>query len=114
MNQLTIISKNYGTQTIYVESYDPWMAATNSTLFKIIEHMFNDWWDKHTEPGAPLWKDVIGCYNGWGEDEPAIFSKKGAIRGGIEMLIELAQEENLSVVTTKDILKMDIECAFEI
>ncbi len=114
MNTLIIISKNYGTQTIDLAEYDPYYASSSSTIFKIVEHMFNDWWDKYTEPGAPLWKDRIGCYNGWGEDEPAIFSKKGAIIGGIEIIIELAQEENLSRLTTADILKMDVECAFQI
>lgn len=113
MKTLTIISKNYGSQSINVDTFNPEMASASSTVFKIVEHMFNEWFDHNTQPGAPLAKDIEGCYFGYC-DQPAMYSKKGAIRQGIENLIQEAIELGKSILTTKDILKMDIECAFDI
>lgn len=113
MKTITIQSKNYGTQRININSFNHEMAATSSTIFKVVEHIFNDWFDHNTQPGAPLAKDIEGCYFGYC-DQPAIYSKKGAIREGIGNLINEAIESGKSLLTTKDILKMDIEAAFEI
>lgn len=110
--RITIISKNYGIQTVNTQSYIPMRASTESTLFRVIEHLFNDWYEYSTQPGAPMGRDIEGMYYGEG-DQPPIYSKKGAIRQGIEHLIEWAVEENKSLLTTKDIIKMDIETAFE-
>jgi hypothetical protein len=107
----TIISKNYGTQTIDLNSFNPMMASVESTIFKVIEHIWNEWFDYSTQAGAPMAKDIEGMY--YGEcDQPAIYSKKGAIRDGIEIFMQELIENNKSVVTTKDIAKMDIEAAF--
>lgn len=113
MKTLTIISKNYGKQSINIESFVPEYASTDSTVFKIVEHIFNEWFDYNTQPGAPLAKDIKGCYFGYC-DQPAIYSKKDAIRQGIDNLIQEAIELGKTILTTKDILKMDIECAFDI
>jgi hypothetical protein len=112
--KITIVSKLYGRQTIDTDNFIASYASTSSTVFQVIEHIFNDWFDYNTQPGAPMGRDIEGMYYGEG-DQPAIYSKKGAIRQGIESLIELLQEtEKPSViVTTKDIMKMDIEAAFE-
>jgi hypothetical protein len=60
---------------------------------------------------APMGKDIRGMY--YGEcDQPAIYSRNGAIRQGIENLIEEAVEGGKKLLTTRDIVKMDIESAF--
>lgn len=109
--KISIISKNYGNQSINTETYNPMFAAVDTPVFKIIEHIFDEWYSHNTEPGAPMAKDIEGMYYGEG-DQPAIYSKKGAIRQGIENLIEIAQESGKPVINTRDILKMDIESAF--
>lgn len=112
MNTLSIISKNYGSQTINLDTFEPRLASVNSPIFKIVEHMFNEWYDHSTQPGAPMCKDIEGMY--FGEcDQPAIYSVKGAIRQGIENLIEEAKERDFKVLNTAQIMKLDIECAFE-
>ena len=111
MSTLTILSKQYGTQKINLETFAPHMAATSSTVFQIVEHMFNEWFAHNTQPGAPKGRDIVGMYEGEC-DQPPIYSKKGAIRQGIENLIEEVKESGRQLITTKDILKMDIESAF--
>lgn len=112
MAYATIISKKYGKQTINVETFNPMFASKDSTIFKVVEHVFNEWFSHNTQPGAPMAKDIKGMY--FGEcDQPPIYSISGAIRQGIENLIEEIKAESLSVVTTAHIMKMDIECAFE-
>jgi len=112
MKSIKIISKLYGTQIVNIDTYNPLMASVDSPVFKIIEHIFNDWYAHNTQPGAPMAKDIEGMYYGEG-DQPAIYSKKGAIRQGIENLIEEVKELNKSIITTKDIQLMDIESAFD-
>jgi len=111
MSTVSIISKNYGNQTINLDSFNPMCAAMDSSIFKIIEYIFDKWYDYNTQPGAPMCKDIEGMYYGEG-DQPAIYSKKGAVRQGIENMIEEIRESGKKVVTTADILKMDIEAAF--
>ncbi len=113
MKNLTIKSKNYGTQVITdVENFAAETASKNSTVFLIVKHIFNEWYNYNTQPGAPMAKEIPGMY--FGEcDQPAIYTVTGAIYGGIQNLIEIALEEGKSFLTTKDIMKMDIECAFE-
>jgi len=112
MSKVSIVSKNYGSQTINLENYNPRFAATDSTVFKIVEHMFNEWFEHSTQTGAPMGKDIQGMY--YGEcDQPAIYSIKGAIRQGIENLIEEIKERGFKIVNTAQIMRMDIECAFE-
>ena len=108
----TIISRNYGSQVIDTETFNPSFASASSTVFKIIEHIFNDWFDHATEPGAPMSRDIQGMYNGE-VGQPAIYYKRGAIIGGLEILIEEITERGLKIVNTRDIQKMDIECAFQ-
>jgi hypothetical protein len=109
--KITILSKNYGSQVIDTDTFVARFAATNSTIFKIIEHIFDEWFEYSTQPGAPMNKDIQGMY--YGEcDQPAIYSKKGAIRQAIENLIEEVTESGKKLLTTKDIVKMDIEAAF--
>lgn len=111
---ISIVSKNYGSQKINTENYIPQFAATDSTAFKVVEHIWNNWFDHATQPGAPMGKDIQGMYYGEG-DQPAIYTKKGAIRQGIENIIEYCLEKGTAsiVVNTKDIIGMDVECAFE-
>lgn len=109
--KITILSKNYGNQSIDTDKFSPHLAAADSTIFKVIEHVFNDWYDHNTQPGAPMAKDIQGMYYGEG-DQPPIYTRAGAIRQGIENLIEEAQENNKCLLTTGAIIKMDIESAF--
>ena len=110
--KITVKSKLYGTQVIDTETFIARFASASSTIFKIIEHVFDEWYEWHTQPGAPMNRDIVGMYNGECE-QPAIYSRKGAIRQGIENFIEECIETGRTFVTTKDIQKMDIECAFE-
>lgn len=112
MSKISIISKNYGSQSINIETFNPQFASSESTIFKIIEHIFNQWFDYNTQPGAPMAKDIRGMYLGEA-DQPAIYSKKGAIRQGIENFIEEVKEKGLKVINTKQVMQMDIESAFE-
>ncbi len=109
---IKIISKNYGNQEIDTDIYKPTLAAPESPVFKIIEHIFNTWYDHNTQPGAPMGKDIKGMYYGEG-DQPPIYTRKGAIRQGIEAMIQEAQDNNRTLLNTRDILKMDIESQFE-
>lgn len=111
--KVTIISKNYGTQVIDTDTFDAGYASTSSTIFKVIEHIFNEWFEYRTQPGAPMNKDILGMYEGEC-DQPAIYSKKGAIRQAIENMIEELLEDGKEAIrlTTAQIVKMDIEAAF--
>ena len=114
MTKIKIISKLYGTQEIDLDTFSAEHASSNSTIFRVIEHMFDRWYEYNTEPGAPMAKDIMGMYYGEA-DQPAFYYKRGAIIDGIENFLELVSEDNGSkyVYTTKDIVKMDIEAAFE-
>ena len=111
--KISIVSKNYGNQTINTENFSAHMASTGSTIFQVIEHIFNEWFSYNTQPGAPMGKDIIGMYEGEC-DQPAIYSKKGAIRQGIENLIEAMLEtgKDSVVLNTRQIMALDIEAAF--
>lgn len=111
--QLTIITKNYGTQHINTDTFAPMMASAGSTIFKAIEHIFNDWYESRTKPGCAMARDIVGMYNGDG-DQPAIYHKSGAIRGGIETFIEIAEEnKSKNIYNSRDLNMLDIESAFE-
>jgi hypothetical protein len=110
--KVTVISKYFGSQVIDTDNFYPAFAPVNSPVFKMIEYLFNRWFDHNTQPGAPGHREIRGMY--YGETgQPAIYSKMGAIRHGIEILLEEISERGLEVVTTKDIMTFDIECAFE-
>ena len=109
---ITILSKNYGTQKIDLETFNPMSASKESTIWHIIEHMFNLWFDHNTQPGAPMARDIKGMYEGEA-DQPAIYIKAGAIRQGIENFLEEVKESGKKVFNTRDIMNMDIEAAFE-
>lgn len=112
MNTISIISKKYGSQKIDLNNYNPMAASYESPIFKMIEHIFDEWFAYRTQPGAPMAKDIKGMYHGE-EGQPAIYHKRGAIVGGIENMIEEIKELGKSLITTKDLIKMDIEAAFE-
>lgn len=107
---ITIISKKFGTQKLDTENPK---TGSSTTIFQIVEHMFNEWFDHNTQPGAPMGKDIQGMY--YGEcDQPAIYSKKGAVQDGIDNIIEYCLETGKQVISTKDIVTMDVECAFQV
>lgn len=113
MATLTIKSKNFGIIKINSNTFNPMFASVSSPIFKLVEHMFNDWYEHHTQKGAPCCEDIILCYEG-DIDQPAIYSKKGAIRQAIENLVEYMTENNITFLTTKEIYKADLEAAFQI
>lgn len=108
-----IITKLYGIQIIDTDTFIAEMASSKSTVFRAVEHIFNEWFAHNTQQGAPLAKDIELCYYG-SEEQRAIYSKKGAIRKGIENLIQYIIENKLHCLSTNDFYKADIECAFEI
>lgn len=102
--KLTLISKNYGSQVIDTENFAWYFASTSSTVYKVVEHIFNDWYES-----SPDW---VRCqYDA--NDSESIYSYVGAIRDGIKLFLEVAEEKNLSRVTTRDISNWDIEAAFQ-
>lgn len=111
--KITIISKTFGMQTIDTDTFNSFFVSSSSTIFKCVEHIFNEWFDKYTQPGAPMAKDIEGMY--YGEcDQPAIYTKRGAIIEAIEnMIAELLESNKESVVlNTRQLLSMDLEATF--
>ena len=113
MSKITIKSKKFGLININTENYNPMFASVESPIFKLVEHIFNDWYEHNTQSGAPCSSDIILCYEG-SDEQPPFYSKTNAIRQGIENLLEYMAEENISFITTKDIYKADLEAAFQI
>ena len=75
----------------------------NSPLFEYFENMFEDWYESQPT-------NVQDMY----ESNEAIYYKKGAIIGGIEILDEHIRENNLRFIDLdKEGYKLDIECAFQ-
>jgi hypothetical protein len=110
--KLQFLFPKYPSQTIDTDFYDSTIEYTTSSLFQYVEDRFNEWFDHNTQDGSPMGKDICGWYYGEG-DQPAIFSKTGAIQEGINILIEEALELNKRLITPQDLEKFDIECAFE-
>lgn len=71
-------------------------------VFKYVEAMFEEWFSYQS-------KDTHQCYLGWGEDEPAAFERKGAIRQAIEDMFEEMQETGKPV----HVHSFDVEAAFQ-
>ena len=110
----TIKTKMFGTFTIDTETFNASLCSPSHPIFKSVEYLFNKWFDEYTVEGAPLANDIIGCYEGW-EDQPATYSKKGAIRQGIEAIVEYIEENNLTYLTSRDIwTDVDLEGCFQI
>jgi hypothetical protein len=109
--KIRIITKNFGTQVIDTEWFDANKVSPKSTIFKAVEYVFNEWYKDACEHD----RDVRGCYKGWADDEPAIYSKRGAIIAAIEYIVyEYAVDHNKHVITSKDLLNMDLEACFEL
>lgn len=111
--KFTLISKEYGTQVIDTEVVTAFNVALDSVIFKIVEHLFDKWYNDNTEAGAPFAREIRTCYYGdW--DTPAEYSRTDAIKDGIELLIDSALESGKNIITTKDVLSYDIIPAFEV
>ena len=102
------IKSNYGSQVIDTDNFSPSVEPCSSVIYRMIEDRFNKWFADIVH----YKKDYIGMYQGEG-DQPAIYTKSGAIVGGMETFIELANELGRSVLNEYDIYNMDIEAAFE-
>jgi hypothetical protein len=103
-----IISKVYGKQVIDSENYTSFDLRKGTVIYNIVNHLFNEWYDNYSQRN----REIRGKY--FGEmDQPAIYSVEGAIMQGMLNLMDEIAYLNKAVVTTKDIVKMDIECAFE-
>lgn len=83
--------------------------TTSHPLFKAVEQQFDEWYNHNTQPGAPLAKDIKGCYYGY-FDEPACFSKVGAIEQAIEEMINEADETGKPV----SVNTFDFDAVFQI
>jgi hypothetical protein len=113
MAQLTIKSKNFGFININPDTFNPTMASRDSSIYKLVEYVFNKWFTDNTQNGAPLAREIELCYFGSCE-QPAMYSISGAIRQGIETIIEHMVESNITYITTKELNSVDIESAFQI
>lgn len=75
----------------------------DSPLFQYFENLFDDWYESQPTYVQEMY-----------ESEEAIYYKKGAIRGGIEILDEYIRENNLRFIDLdKEGYKLDIECAYQ-
>ena len=102
---LTIVSKNYGTQTIDTDTFSGRAQKSSSTIYQICEHLFNQW-AENCHPFA------LEPYQSW-DEQASHFSKRGAILAAMDMILEVAEERKASKITTRDIQNMDIEASFE-
>ena len=109
--KITIITRRFGSQVIDTETFIPERAAASSTIFKCFEFIFDNWYEAATAPGVGMGKDIEGMYCGEG-DQPAIYSRRGAIIEAMEILIEDAQENSKSLYTSRDLQKLDVEGCF--
>ena len=77
--------------------------SVDSPLFQYMENIFFDWFEGQRSETQAMY-----------ESDEAIYYKKGAIRGAIEILDEHIRENNLRYLNLdKEGYKIDIECAFE-
>ena len=93
---------------IYPNSDIATIAAVGHPVFLFVENLFNEWYDHNTQPGAPMGKDIEGMYNG-DADQPAIYSKNGAIIQAIEEMIDEADKTQMPV----NISLFDVDACFE-
>ena len=106
---IRVVSKNYGVQEIDLETFNP-ARCKGSTIYQVVQHIFQSWYDYMTEPGAPGEYQAKYCGD---IDQPAIYDVHGAIVQGVETFIEIAQETGIRVWNTRQISALDIEAAFE-
>ena len=78
------------------------LFQSSHPLFKAVEKEFNDWLD-NSNPASE--------YSEMYFSEDAIYDKAGAIRGGIEQIFEVMDEENLPFIYLND-KRLDLTCAF--
>jgi hypothetical protein len=101
MPVLKILTKN-GLQVIN-EGFNSYMCSPSAPIFKAVEGVF-DQWMKDSNPASEYYEMYFG--------EEAIYTKRGAIVGGIEAVIEYMIENNLTYITTKNFNEIDIEGTF--
>jgi hypothetical protein len=77
------------------------IGRLDHAVFAYVEAMFDQWYDD-----APAWWREP--YDGWGEDEPPVFLKRGAIEGAIEEMIYEADTTGQPVL----IPLFDVEASF--
>lgn len=105
--QLTLISRNYGTQTIDTQTFRPLRARTDSTIYQIVEHIFEQWFENaHSSQVAPYQHNYEGG---------AAYNKRGAINQAMDLIIDIAEERDVEAltITTRELQNWDIEAAFE-
>lgn len=108
--KIKFISKTYGIEFIDTDTYEPIKAKTSSTIFKCVEYLFEKWFETAQSEYRAMYLGEEDC--------PAIFTRKGAIRNGIELFIENIVEtfegNDFLTLDTCHLLKyLDIEAAFQ-
>lgn len=76
---------------IYPGSSVNQLAQASHPVFQAVEKEFDYWFNNQ-----PTWRR--GPYQGWGEDEPVVCNKSGAIQDAIEALVDEADETGKPVV----------------
>ena len=109
--KITLVTKNFGNQTINADSFNPLFVSPSTPIFKAVEYIWEKWFEESTENGAPMSKDIKGMYFGE-SDQPAVYTKRGAICQAIEDMINLCIETKQTIVNTRQLLNMDLEAAF--
>ena len=98
--KLTIISRDFGTININSETYVAEYAATNTPIFQLVEYVFDMWYEKADQNLKHLYE--VGAIN-----------RKGAVRRGIQALIDYMVECKVSLITTAKFYQVEFEEAFE-
>jgi hypothetical protein len=86
------------------EGFDAYVISNSAPLFLAVEAYFYQWLEG-TNPANEYDEMYFG--------EDAIYTVRGAIIGGIELVIDYMRENNLTSITTKSFRDIEIECAFE-
>ena len=110
---IKIVTKKY--QTIFLDTdFDVYRLDKNSDIYKFFEEIFEEWFEDMTTEGCALGNDILFCYYG-NYDEPALYSKHGAICQAIEDVIDICVEKNI-IWISEDALytECDVTAAFQI
>jgi hypothetical protein len=110
---VNVVTKKFGTFTIDVVEIVPDLLPTSHPLYQMVEQLYNEWYDNRMAQGGLRAKDTRGMYFGEG-DQPAIYSRDGAIVEGMNALVEYITERERTTITSKEIWhKADITAVFE-
>jgi hypothetical protein len=110
---IKIVTKKY--ETIILDTdLNVYRLDRDSDIYKFFENIFEEWFEDMTSEGSALGKDIEFCYYGY-YDEPALYSKHGAICQSIEDVIDICVEKNIIWISEAALYtECDITASFQI